>query len=315
MQATIPYLLTEGHEVIGVDNFARYGKVQRQRDYEFVEGDLTDPALAQRVAASVDGVIQAAATIYGVAGFHRYPATILSNDLVVHANVLRASVDAKVQRVAYISSSMVYERCTRIPSREGDPDEADVPRTDYGLSKLLGERMSRAFAREFDIEYVIWRPFNIVTPYEEADDEIGISHVFADFIDALCLRRENPLRIIGDGEQVRCFTWIEDVASAIGRHSFEARSRNQVFNLGNPEPITMRELARLIFRRAQDATLLPADETLDFTSLPAPDDDVRERVPDISNARNVLGWLPTVGADEALHRCVQEALKRAARDT
>src|SRR5215218_2569481 len=87
MQAVIPRLLDAGHDVVGVDNFARYGRIERPRGYRFEEGDLTDPATVDALLAGVEGIIQGAATIYGVGGFHQRPATILANDLALHANI------------------------------------------------------------------------------------------------------------------------------------------------------------------------------------------------------------------------------------
>lgn len=308
MQAVIPVLLAEGHEVTGVDNFARHGRIDRSRAYAFVEGDLTDPATVDRVMQGVEGVIQGAATLYGGGAFHHYPASILSNDLTLHANILRAARRRGVARVAYISSSMMYERATRVPSAEEDAEQFGIPATDYGLSKLVGERMSRAFWQEFGLEYVLWRPFNIITPWERGDVQIGKSHAFADFIEAICVRRERAIPIIGDGEQVRCFTWIDDVAEAIARFSFRDEARNDAFNLGNPRPITMKELARAIFRRAQDRGLFPPDAALTFRPRPAIDGDVRRRIPDVAKVKRVFGWEARVDVDEALDRCVDHAL-------
>jgi len=310
MQAVIPHLLRDGHQVVGVDNLARYGErrpLEAAVDdgtYDFRQADLSDARVATEAMEGVDAVIQAAATIYGVKGFHQYPGSILSNDLALHVNLLRAARDSQANRFVYISSSMVYERCQNVPVHEDDVDDSLVPSTDYGLSKLVGERLCRAFAEEFGLDYTIWRPFNIITPHERAEDEPGISHVFADFIEAIYNRKQNPMPILGDGKQVRCFTWIDDVASAIARFSFEPRTRNQVFNLGNPTPITMKELAVEIFKRAQAAGVIPADQQLAFSHLPVPNDDVRVRVPSVTRARDLLGWSPTVELAEALDRCV-----------
>ncbi len=313
MQAVIPYLLAGGHEVVGVDNFSRYGPVRRSRDYEFVEADLTDADVVNRVMAGMEGVIQGAATIYGVGGFHRYPGTILANDLSLHANILRAAVRSGVARVAYVSSSMVYERVEHTPTAEEDAERFGTPLTDYGLSKLVGERMSRAFAQEFRLDFVVWRPFNIITPSERAEGEVGMSHVFADFVEALCVRRANPLQILGDGEQVRCFTWIEDVARGIAEHSFSDAARNATFNLGNPSPVTMKELAQQLFARAKAHGLYPADEILRFDFLPGFADDVRRRIPDVTKARDKLGWEATTSLGEALDICVESILSRSQR--
>lgn len=314
MQWTIPHLLEAGHEVVGVDNFGRYGRVERDRDYEFVEGDLCDPDVVEKVTEGVDLVIQAAARIYGVKGFHEYGADILSYDVELHNNLVRAARDRGMDRIVYISSSMVYERSQEVPTSEDDVAEMKIPNTDYGLSKLVCERLCRAFQEQYGLDYTIWRPFNIVTPYEEGEDEPGMSHVFADFIRKLLEERQNPMEIFGDGEQIRCFTWVDDVARGIAVHSTEDRTRNEIYNLGNPSPTTMKELARLIFTKGQDRGVTPEDETLSFDHRPIYDDDVRKRIPDVSKAKRELGWEPTVGLDEALDRCVDEALQRLDRD-
>ena len=166
MQWVIPVLLKNGHSVLGVDNFARYGEIERQRNYDFIRGDLTDEEFVWDLVHQVDGVMQAAALIYGVGGFHKYPADILSKDIILHTNILEAARVLKRKKICYISSSMVYERCQTYPSGEEDVDVSLIPSTDYGLSKLVGERLSQAYWKQYGLKYVIWRPFNIITPYE-----------------------------------------------------------------------------------------------------------------------------------------------------
>src|SRR5947209_16508030 len=129
MRAVVPRLLEAGHGVRGVDNMRRYGPEAPPAGIEFVEGDLTDPAVVRRAVSGMDGVIQAAAQIYGVAGFHRYPADILQKDTMLHGLLLRQSLEAGVQRVVYISSSMVYERQPEVAS-EADVPNMTVPLTD-----------------------------------------------------------------------------------------------------------------------------------------------------------------------------------------
>ena len=306
MQAVIPLLLEKGHEVRGIDNFARYGEIERERNYEFIRGDLTDAAFAEEITRGVDTVIQAAALIYGVGGFHKFPADILSKDIVLHQNVLWGMLKNNVEKVAYISSSMVYERCETHPSKEEDVDESKIPSTDYGLSKLVGERLVQAFSRQYGLKYNIWRPFNIITPYEKGESELGTSHVFADFIKHIVLEKKTDLPIIGDGEQIRCFTWINDVAKGIADHSFTEAAQNDSFNLGNPEPISMKQLAEIIYDTAKELGLIEGSaEGLTFETKMSFSDDVRIRVPDVSKAERVLNWRPTLKAAESVRECLQ----------
>ena len=295
MQFVIPHLLRLGHEVVGVDNFARYGVIERERSYDFIRGDLTDIDFVDKIMEGVDGVIQAAALIYGVGGFHKYPADILSKDVVLHQNILWAMKKHGVEKIAYISSSMVYERCQEHPSKEEHVMESLIPSTDYGLSKLVGERLCMAFQQQYGIKYVIWRQFNIITPLEAAEKEQGMSHVFADFINNILIKKLNPLPIIGSGEQVRCFTWIDDVAKLIGEFSFDDKTDNREYNIGNPEPITMKELALMMY---------DGEKTLEFETVREYSDDVMIRIPDVSRAIEELGFKPTLKAKESIEKCI-----------
>lgn len=312
MRAVVPRLLEAGHTVRGVDNFMRYGPQRVPDGIEFLQGDLTDAATVREAVKGMDVVVQAAAQIYGVAGFHRYPADILQRDTLLHGLVLRESLAQDVQRVVYISSSMVYERSTAV-AREHDVDDMLVPSTDYGLSKLVGERMSRAFSAQYGLPFTIWRPFNIVGLHERAEGtDPGISHVFADFIQHIVRDRQNPIPVLGDGQQVRCFTWIDDVARGIADYSFQRETLNEDFNLGNPQPISMIELAQRIYQIYYEELGTEPPNELTFTHLPTFADDVRIRIPSSEKAREVLGWEATTGLNTMLRQCVEHELAGAA---
>ena len=159
------------------------------------------------------------------------------------------------------------------------------------------------------MKYTIWRPFNIITPYEKVTtSEIGISHVFADFIKNIAFEKMNPLPIIGNGEQIRCFTWIDEVAQAIADFSFVDESKNEIFNLGNPEPVSMKELAKLIHECAKELTLVP-DGELSFQTVANYKNDVIVRLPDVSKTRRVLGWSARQQVKESITKCLMEAWK------
>ena len=307
MQEVIPLLMQQGHTVIGVDNFARYGEIERERKYEFIRGDLTDPAFVDEVVRDVDAVMQAAALIYGVGGFNKYPADILSKDINLHQNIMQAMLKNGIKKMVYISSSMVYERCIKHPSKEEDVDESLIPSTDYGLSKLVGERITRAFHRQYGIDFTIWRPFNIITPHEVGESDLGLSHVFADYIKNIVKEQRTEIPIIGDGEQIRCFTWIGDVARGIAEFSFDERAANQTFNLGNPEPISMKQLASIIYEQASEKELINGNGNgLTFKTEKSFPDDVRIRIPDVNKAKEVLGWEPTLKVAESVERCLDQ---------
>lgn len=314
MQAVIPQLIVNGHQVYGIDSLVRYGKrldIVRNywTGYEFIKGDLVDNNVVKDVfnAVKPDVVIQAAARIYGVGGFNDYCADILGEDITLHNNILKAAVKNNVSRVVYISSSMVYENCPQsldIPVTEDMPDLHSAPTTDYGLSKFTGERLSKAFSRQYGLDYTIWRPFNIITPYEKGEEELGHSHVFADYIRNIIFERNNQVPIIGDGSQIRCFTWIHEVAQAIADYSFSESSKNECFNLGNPEPTSMRELALMIHELGNELGIINTPVPSFFTAK-AYKDDVRIRVPNVTKAKLILGWETKQRTRDSVKRCLE----------
>jgi nucleoside-diphosphate-sugar epimerase len=308
MQAVIPKLIEQGHEIIGVDSLVRYGERpgHAKVDYEFFRIDLTDRNEVDELfhAVKPDYVIQAAARIYGVGGFNKYCADILGEDITLHNNVLRASAENNVKRVVYISSSMVYENCPQneeIAVYESMVDRYPAPYTEYGLSKFTGERLSIAFAKQYGVEYTIWRPFNIITPYEKVNNQdLGVSHVFADYIENIVVKKVNPLPIIGDGKQIRCFTWIDEVAEAIAEHSFSHKTKNEIFNLGNQEPITMRKLAEIIHEEAG------LGGNLSFETVAKYDNDVLVRIPNCGKAKTFLKWEAKQKVRESIRKCLNQ---------
>jgi UDP-glucose 4-epimerase len=316
MQAVIPLLLKKGYSVTGVDNLSRYGERLgiAGSDYDFVKCDLTDPISVDRLveAWNPDYIIQAAATIYGVGGFNKYCGEMYK-DISLHDNVLRAAAKHNVKKVVYISSSMVYENCPQdiaYPVPEDIVDTNPAPYTDYGLSKFVGERVSRAYLKQHGLKYTIWRPFNIITPYERSEsEEVGISHVFADYIKNIVIEKKRPLPILGDGYQIRCFTWIDEVASAIVDYSFLDKTDNQVYNLGNPEPISMRVLAEKIKDIASKEFMLLDDYFLLYETIGDYTNDVRVRIPDCEKAKRELSWEAKMKVDDSIRMCLKHVVE------
>lgn len=305
MQSVIPKLAAQGHEIVGVDNLSRYGRTSGMagRTYKLIIQDLTDRAAVEKLCENFDVVFLAAAKIYGVGGFNHYCGDIIADDTAIQGNILQACAKNHIKHVVYISSSMVYETCVQSPDhpvQEELVDECVVPKTEYGLSKLIGERMCRAFHRQHGIDFTIWRPFNIITANEKAMNEQGFSHVFADFIHNIAVKKMNPLPIIGDGNQIRCFTWIDDVSHIIAMHSFDLRARNQAFNICNVEPVSMKQLATKIHQMCGGSTALEFCTTKNFRH------DVLVRVPSVQKLLHMIGQYQFQSLDQSLAYCLND---------
>jgi len=139
-----------------------------------------------------------------------------------------------------------------------------------------------------------------------------VCHVFADFIQRIVHEKQNPMLILGSGRQVRCFTWIDDVARAIAGFVVAPETENEDFNLGNPQPVTMTDLAQRIFTLYHQMVGREAQQPLTFNHAPIYTDDVQVRIPSVDKARERLGWQATVDLDEMLRRCIQHELSELA---
>jgi nucleoside-diphosphate-sugar epimerase len=290
---------------MGVDNFARHGHIQRGRQYEFFTGDLCDTATVRGLYAAhhFDCIYHFAALVYGVVGFHKKPADIIADNNLITINLLKHGCD-RVKRFVYLSSSMVYETSRCYPHREEETDGLPVMRTAYGLSKYIGERVVQSFQQQYGVTYVIWRPFNIITPFEKPEEE-GFSHVFADMIEKILVQKLVPVPVLGDGEQVRCFTNIHDVADAIALYSLRPELDNQAVNIGNPEPTTVKQLAAKIVAIGGRLGLLEPAYELRFEHQPVYADDVKKRIPDVSKIKRLFGWEAKTSVDESLEQCIR----------
>jgi len=308
MQTIIPKLLKQGHSLVGVDNLYRHGEVSELADKEYPlhKIDLTDRSKTEDLCEGFDVVFLAAAKIYGVGGFNHYCGDIIADDIAIQGNIFQSCAKHNVKHVVYISSSMVYETCVQdvdIPVTEDMIDNCEMPKTEYGVSKMIGERMCEAFRKQYGIDYTIWRPFNIITPSETGMNELGFSLVFADYIKNILIEKKNPLPIIGDGEQIRCFTWIEDIASIIADYSFDERAKGQAFNICNVEPITMKTLAHKIYSHSDSSTGLQFETTKNFKH------DVLVRIPSVQKFTDTFKEHTYQQVDKSIDICVKHTME------
>lgn len=291
--------LIQKYTVIGMDNCARYGEQDVHRDYILEKGDLCNIEWVNDIFSKYQPmfVMHCAAQIYGVVGFHKFSADILGGNVASTHSVLANAVKHGIKKIAYISSSMVYERATHTPFTEDVVDDLPCPNTGYGLSKLMGERLVKEYYRQYNLDYVIWRPFNIVSPKEKFDTEPGIAHVVADFIQKIAIDQCESVEIFGDGNQVRCFTWIDDVAKVIASRSWDSETSGQCYNVGSETPTQIVDLARIIWQRSGRTDQFQSHFVTSYK------DDVLGRIPDSTKVRN-LGWTHSKSVEDIVDICL-----------
>ena len=309
-------LLRRGHAVIGIDNLSKYGRVTKSFDnhpnYRFVDGDARDVTLMTELASDCDHFIAGAAMIGGISYFHTYAYDLLVANERITASSCDAAVSAhrggKLQKVTYLSSSMVFECTDRWPSCEGDERKVPPPRSSYGFQKLAVEYFARAAYDQYGLPYTIVRPFNCVGIGERralGDVEIlsgnvrlAMSHVVPDLVQKV-LRGQNPLHILGDGSQVRHYTYGGDLAVGIATAMEHSAALNEDFNLSTSESTTVLELAELIWRKVR-GNEIPLRTVAD----PPFEHDVARRVPATSKAEKLIGFRATTSLDAILDEVI-----------
>jgi nucleoside-diphosphate-sugar epimerase len=295
-------LLAKGYAVRIVDNLSK-PSAKPLPGAEFLQGDLVEPALARRALAGAGACINLAAKIGGIGYFHKLPATILSENNLIYSNTFEAAAAERLERMIFVSSSMVFESATSFPSREDELLSMPPPFTAYGFSKLIGEWYCRAFWDQHRLPYTICRPFNAIGPEEEAGEEVGDAHVIPDLIKKV-MSGQHPLELLGDGNQTRCFTNVRDIARGIVMAMESEAAVNEDFNLGTDNEITMFELARRIHEQCAPGKPFEVKHVAGFAS------DIRRRVPDGTKAQRILGWVPEIDMERGLAECIAAARAR-----
>ncbi len=308
-------LLSRGHEVVGLDNFSKYGQVNHSYDgdprYHFVEGDARDAELLTKLLVDCDHFIAGAAMIGGISYFHAYAYDLLATNERIMAASCDAAIEAhrsgRLRKMTYLSSSMVFESARSFPSTEGDERRIPPPMSSYGFQKLAVEYFARAAWDQYQLPFTIVRPFNCVGVGEgralgdvevlSGNVTLAMSHVVPDLVQKV-VKGQEPLHILGAGNQVRHYTYGGDLARGIAVAMEHERALNEDFNISTTESTTVLELAELIWRKIKgDAPFsVVSDEPYEY--------DVQNRVPDVAKAREMLGFEATTTLDEMLDEVI-----------
>ena len=309
-------LLARGHEVVGVDDFSKYGRVAKSYDshprYRLVEGDARDTALMTELLADCDHFIAGAALIGGISYFHTYAYDLLANNERIMASscdaAIRAHRDGRLQKVTYVSSSMVFESTDEWPSYEGQERSIPPPRSSYGFQKLAVEYFARAAWEQYKLPYTIVRPFNCVGIGEaraagdvevlSGNVKLAMSHVVPDLVQKV-LKGQDPLHVLGDGSQIRHYTYGGDIARGIVTAMEHPDAVNDDFNISTARATTVHELAALIWRKVKGP-----DVPLRIVSDRPFEHDVQKRVPATGKATRVLGFEATTPLDGMLDEVI-----------
>jgi nucleoside-diphosphate-sugar epimerase len=309
-------LLGKGYEVVGVDNHSKYGPITKSYDshpnYKLIVGDARDVDLMTSAMMDCEHVIAGAALIGGITYFHAYAYDLLATNERIMASTCDAAIRAhrqgKLKKVTYLSSSMVFESTDHWPSAEGDERKIAPPLSSYGFQKLAVEYFAKAAWDQYKLPYTIVRPFNCVGVGEmralgevevlSGNVELAMSHVVPDLVQKI-LKGQDPLHILGGGDQVRHYTYGGDLARGIVLAMESEAAHNEDFNLSTAQGTTVLELAEAIWRKIKGP-----DVPFRYTSDPGYEYDVQKRVPSVAKAKEVLNFEALTTLDELLDEVI-----------
>jgi len=309
-------LLEAGHEVVGLDNFSKYGRVEKSYDknprYKLVEGDAKNVELMKSLLKDCDHFVAGAAMIGGISYFHAFAYDLIAENERITAASFDAAIDAyknaKLQKVTVLSSSMVFESTTIFPTPESALPQCPPPLSTYGFQKLATEYFAKGAFEQYGLPYTIARPFNCVGIGEKralrdadvvsGNVKLAMSHVVPDLVQKV-LKGQDPLHILGSGNQVRHYTYGGDLARGIRMCIEHPAAKNEDFNLSTPVATPVLDLGKLIWKKINNGT-----RPFRYVSDNPYEYDVQMRSPDVSKADKLLGFRAETGLSEILDEVI-----------
>ena len=281
-------LLERGDDVRVLDNFSTGSRSNLDGlDVHVVEGELRSYERVHNAVRGVDVVFHLGA-LGSVPRSVQDPLTSNAVNVDGTLNVLLAARDEGVRRVVFSSSSSVYGTRRELPVTE---DQAPDPLSPYGVAKLAAERYCVSFARVYEsFETVVVRYFNVFGPRQSPHSQYAA--VIPLFVTAIAQGR--PIRIEGDGEQRRDFTYVSNVVDGTLRAGDAEGASGRIFNVAASAPASVNQVADTI------GAILGKEVQREFA--PPRAGDIRDSWADVSAAREALGWEPSVGLEDGLRR-------------
>src|SRR5262249_49314641 len=213
-----------------------------------------------------------------------------------------------LRKVTVVSSSMVFENATTFPSKEGDQRNCPPPASTYGFQKLAVEYFARGAYEQYGLPFTIARPFNCVGIGERrarggkeissGNVKLAMSHVIPDLVQKV-LKGQDPLHVLGNGNQVRHYTYGADLARGLRLCVEHPNALNEDFNLSTAASTTVLELAELIWTKVHGGA-----KPFRYTSDRAFQYDVQCRVPDVTKAKEFLGFEAKTSLDAILDEVI-----------
>ena len=290
-------LMENGYDVVVADNLSNPQSWPKP-EFNFHRLNMEDPAAARMAFTDVDACIALASHRGAIGYVGRHPTEILTGNSSIYNATFKAAVEAKVKRLVFISSSMVFESAQDFPTPEERIESIGVPVSFFGFSKMLGEMYCRSFHQEFGLNYTIIRPSNVYGINELPEEKVGDSHVIPDLFKKI-VSGQYPVELLGDGRQTRCFVHVDDIARGIVKAFESTEAENEDFNVGGTEEVQILELARMIW------DFCGMDKDFEVSHVEGFAQDVNRQFMDVGKAMRLLDWEPQISFRDGLKEVVE----------
>lgn len=305
-------LLARGDEVCVIDDLStgKLENVAHLRDnprFHLAVETILNETVMDRLVSECDVIYHLAAAV-GVELIVKSPVETIERNVLGSHVVLRLA-SRYLRKVLITSTSEIYGKSDSIPFGEEDDrvlGATTKSRWSYSCSKAIDEFLALAYHKEKGVPTVIMRLFNTVGPRQTGRYGMVIPRLVTQALAG------KPLTVYGDGQQVRCFTFVEDVVWAAIHLMEEPAAVGQVFNVGNDKGISIADLARKIVEMTgskSEIHFVPYSEAYEEGF-----EDMRIRVPNLNKVKEAIGYEPRVQLDEILRRVIEHFLAKKGQD-
>lgn len=277
-KAVVNQLLEKGYLVIVLDDFSNSSPQEQTSNLSIIKFDLTKSSGVLNFFKGVDFCIHLAARVGGIKYMSSNQSEILKDNILIDTNVI-SSASKTNTKIVYASTVIVYDQSKKIPYKEQELQY--IPKSDYGFSKLAGERLCHSLGKNKNLKFTIARISNVygINPSEISKDKL---HVIPDLVRKIT--QDKKLKLIGGGIQKRAFVHVSDVADALILMMESKASEGEIFNLATEEKYQILEIAKIIWQRIRK------NEKFTIENINSRDEDFINSIPDVSKLKEKLGW-------------------------
>lgn len=288
-RSLIPLLVNRGYKIIALDVFKRDIK-----DVKFIQGDFANPHLMNVILKNIDAVFHLAAML-GVDQCRLHPKEVIKVNYEDTRNFIDLCIKNKVKKFIFTSSSEIYGNSVDIPYKESaEPTPVSV----YGKSKILVEKYLRKVQEKSKIKIGIARLFNV---YGFNQRPVFLVPIFINLA-----FQNKPLTIFGDGEQTRCFTYVDDGALGLFKLLEYEKSPYEIFNIGSNFEYNVKKVAELILERLPESKSKVKLVSYGSNGVRQASLEIRNRVPSIKKAKDLLNFEAKTTLEQGLSKIIRQ---------